>query len=354
MNKIFNVFKDIEITLRRPRVVIVEGEGKECTSEAIFQTLKPYFNIGRDLIIFSSKFKEEKEIKKAKFLIKNSSLPILVATHVGEIPFDRYFFAGEIEKTREIREMAKFLPSFGYFILNFDDETVREIKTITNVNEITFGFQERADFKPVDIKLNHGTNFKVVFKGNVVPFWLEKTFGKEQIYAGLAAIAVGTVLGLNLVEISQGLKNYSSIPGKMKLTEGIKDSWILDNTAAETLSSIIEGIETLGKIEWPRRKIAILGEMPKIGKYAIEAHETLGERVGKKIDLLFTFGTRAKFIAIKAFEMGMDKEKIFHFDKIEDGKLKVQTEIKKGDLIFVGGERKTEISKIIEEIKKIC
>ena len=53
------------------------------------------------------------------------------------------------------------MPAHGYLILNFDDETVREIRDETNLKELTFGFQEKADFRATDIKLNSGTNFKI-------------------------------------------------------------------------------------------------------------------------------------------------------------------------------------------------
>jgi UDP-N-acetylmuramoyl-tripeptide--D-alanyl-D-alanine ligase len=353
MNEFFNFFKDFQIIFKKPKIVIVTGEGRVCAKEAIKCTLKPYFKIGQDILILDSELKKEEEIKRLKFLIKNSQLPILVVTHVGDIPFDKDFFAGEIEKTYEIRKLAKALPYFSYLVLNFDDETVREIKDETNLNEITFGFQKGSDFRAEEIRLNKGINFKVSYKGNIVPFWIEGTFGKEQIYSGLCAIAVGTILGLNLVEICQSLKNYSSIPGKMKLIEGIKNSWIIDDTDSATLFSMIEAIEILGKIDWAKRKIAVLGDIIGIGKYTIEAHEAIGERIVKNTDLLFTFGQRAKFISQKAFEKGMNSEKIFHFNTIKEGISKLKDEIKEGDLILVDGSREMKMKEIVDEIKKI-
>jgi UDP-N-acetylmuramyl pentapeptide synthase len=44
-----------------------------------------------------------------------------------------------------------------------------------------------------------------------VPIWLKNLFGKENIYAALAAAMVGEILGINLVEISNGLKEYKGV-----------------------------------------------------------------------------------------------------------------------------------------------
>lgn len=344
------IFEKFKFTLRKPKVVVITGEDRTSAKETIFQVLKNKFKIGKEVLIFET---EDKNIKKFEFYLKNSEVPILVISRVGDIPYDEIFFAGEREKISQSFNLAKTLPVQSYLVLNYDDETVREIADFTNIKTFTFGFNERADFFASDIKLNHGTNFKVNYQGKVVPFWLEKTFGKEQIYSALASTAVGTILGLNLVEISQTLKNYQSLPGKMRLIEGIKNSWILDDSESATVFSMIEALEILGKLEKFKRKIAVLGDVVGIGKYTIEAHQTIGEWVAKNADLLFTFGSRAKFIGKGAFEKGMKSERIFQFETIEEGKSKLQDEIKEGDLILVDGSKEIKMEKIVGEIRKI-
>lgn len=384
-----NILSKIKFFWKKPKIIIITGNGCQSAKEAIFQVLKPYFQVGKEILLFESDLKNLKEVKKFKFYIKNSALPILVVTHVGDIPFDKDFFApletnkfltgfaGEKEKTIKIRKLAKVLPSQGYLILNFDDETVREIKDEMNLKEFTFGFQEGADFQVSDIKLNpveefrnvtvgdklgkahskfsygvnSGTNFKINYGGNIVPFWLEKLFGKEQIYSALAASVIGTIFGLNLVEISQALKNYYSLSGKMRLIEGIKQSMILDDSESATVFSMIEAVEILGQIQGFKRKIAVLGDITGIGRYTAEAHEAIGERAVRNADLLFSFGQRAHFIAEGARNRGMNLEKIFQFNTIEEGKSKLRDEVKEGDLILVDGSKEVEMKKIIEEIK---
>lgn len=359
----FNLLTKLNFSLRKPRVVLVVGNGRQTTAEAIFRVLKPYFKIvvsQRDLpwikerneiLVMAIDLEKSKFTKEANFLFKRSNLPILVATHVGDIPPDYDFFAGEREKTKEIRKAARGLPAQGYLILNFDDETIREIKDETNLKELTFGFQEEADFRATDVNLNGGTNFKINHQGNVVPVWLEKVFGKEQVYSTLAAAGVGTIFGLNLVEISQALKDYQSLPGKMKLIKGIKKTWILDNSESANVFSMIEAIEILGKLQSEGRKIAVLGDISGIGKYTIEAHEAIGEKVAKNAQILFTFGPKAKFIAQGAHDKSLSPEKIYQFDELEKGKLRLQKEIKPGDLILVDGSKEMEMGKVVKEIK---
>ena len=192
---------------KKPKIVIITGKGRKTAKEAVYRVLKQYFQVGKEILVFETDLENSTELKKLKFFLNNSSLAILMVTHIGDIPFDKEFFTGERGKTSEIKKLAKIFPSQGHLILNFDDETVREIKEETNLKELTFGFQSGADFRATDIKLNSGTNFKINYKGSIVPIWLEKSFDKEQIYTALSAAAVGVILDLNLIEISQALKS---------------------------------------------------------------------------------------------------------------------------------------------------
>lgn len=339
------IFEKIQFVVKRKPVIILTGEGKLLAKKAISTILKD-----KDLFLALA---DDKEINQFEFFLKNSPLSILVVTHVGDIPPEEEVFAGEKEKVIKTIELAKKLPARTFLVLNYDDETVREIDDVTNLKTLTFGFSERADFFASDIKLNHGANFKVNYKGNSIPFWLEKTFGKEQIYSALAACAVGTIFDKSLIEISQSLKEYETLPGKMRLMEGIKESFILDDSESATVFSMIEAIEILGRIPGFKRKIAVLGDIVGIGKYTIEAHERISEVVKRNAQILFTFGPRAKFIARAAFEKGMEEERIFSFDRIEDGIEKLKETIRKGDLILVDGSKEMEMKKIVDEIRKI-
>lgn len=327
---------------------MVTGQGRKTAVRAVLDVLKQHFKVGKDILIFES---TDKEIKRFEFFLRKSPKASVIVTNIGDIPFDRDYFGGEKEEIKNTLKLVETLPAQTNLILNFDDETVREIDDLTNLNTLSFGFQLGADFKASDVKFNGGTNFKVNYKGNVVPVWLEKIFGKEQIYSALCATAMATVLGLNLVETSQSLKNYHSLPGKMKLIKGIKNSWILDDTESATVFSMIEALEILGKLKNFKRKIAVLGDIIGIGKYTIEAHESIGEKVIENADFLFTFGSRARFISKGAEVKGMANEKISSFNTIEQGVSDLRKEIKEGDLILVDGSKDMQMKEIVEKIK---
>lgn len=199
MSKIFNFlplkagFNKILFLLKRPKIIVVAGENRKIAQEIIYQVLSKHFKIGKEILVWES---DLTDIEELKIFIKSSSLPILVITDSNNISLDK------------IRAFSKVIPDRGFLISNFDEEQTRELKTETSSHALYFGFQSGADFQASDVKSNGGTNFKINYKGNIVPVWLENVSGREYILAALTAVAVGEILGLNLVEISEALKDY--------------------------------------------------------------------------------------------------------------------------------------------------
>lgn len=355
-----NFLEKSNFYFKKPKTIIVTGKGSSSATEAIFRVLSKKLKVRKilnqklplvdknEILIFETKIRE---LSSLDFLIKHSSLPVLLVTHLGEIPYERDSFSGDKKEVEEILEFIKFIPPKAQLVLNFDDEVVRELKNLSNLKITNFGFQAGSDFQASDIKLNHGTNFKLNYQGNTVPIWLDYLFGKEQIYSSLAAISVATIFNLNLVEISQALKSYQSLPGKMRLMKGIKNSLILDDSESATLISMQEALDILGKIEIQGRKIAVLGDILGLGEYTILSHEALGEKVVKSADLLFTVGPRAKFIAEGGVVKGMKKENVFSFNTPEEAGIALQNEIKEGDLILVDGSKELKMEKVVKEVQ---
>lgn len=188
-----SIFSKLSFLFKKPKVVIVVGEDRKATKNLIHQVLKKYLKIDKDVFIFESELENNEEVEKIKFLMKKSKLPILVATSTVKN-----------EEINQFLELKKFLPKEGFFVFNFDDELKIDDEDKTNC--LSFGLKEGADFMASDINVDEETNLKINYKGNVVPVWL-KGEGTDKIYSALAVACVGTILDLNLVEISQGLKD---------------------------------------------------------------------------------------------------------------------------------------------------
>lgn len=287
-------------------------------------------------------------------LVRKYRPKIGIITAVGEIPVHVEYFSDPSGLAREKSKLISSLRVSEFAILNHDDPVVYEMKEKTKAKVMTYGFTDGSTVRlsNFDLRLNdekpEGVGFKVNYANTFVPFNLHGVLGKSQALAAGAAVSVGIIYGMNLIEVSEALgENYKSPNGRLKILKGIKNSIIIDDTYNAAPSSTQLALETLNLM--PGRRIAVLGDMLELGKYTIEAHEEIGNAAGKMADILITVGARGKFIAYAA-ENQMPKENIFSFVTSDLAKAKVQDIMKEGDVVLVKGSQGIRMEKIVEEI----
>ena len=293
-----------------------------------------------------------------KYLLNIAKPQIGIVTAVGEIPVHVEFYSGPEAVAREKSKIIEILPANGFAVLNSDDITVMEMKNRTRAHLMTFGFNEEAQVKisnfenQMEEEAPEGISFKLEYGGSFVPVKIKRNFGRAPAYAAAAASAVGLIFGLNLVKISEGLSRYQSPPHRLTLVKGVKNTWIIDDCYNASPLSMEAALEVLKDLK-AKRKIAVLGDMLEIGRYTPEAHEVVGKSAAKIVDLLFTVGPRARFIAEAAEKAGLDKNKIFSFDSVLGVGKVLEHHLHLGDLVLVKASRAIGLDKVVEEIKEV-
>ncbi|MBU2635178.1 hypothetical protein KJ841_01730 [Patescibacteria group bacterium] len=169
--------------IKRPCVVVIVGKDCSFATKIISKILKD-----KNVLILGP--------ETSDFFLKKSKLPILVITD-----------SDDEKEISNIKRLAKIIPAHGFLVLNFDKDQIRDIRNVCVAEYLTYGFYKKADLQISDLNVtSDGTNFKINYQGNIVPFWFKESLEKEHIYSILSAIAVGVVSDINLVEISQSLR----------------------------------------------------------------------------------------------------------------------------------------------------
>jgi UDP-N-acetylmuramoyl-tripeptide--D-alanyl-D-alanine ligase len=324
-------------------------------SSALVRVLFPRRSAYPEILVLEYAADRPGDIKE---LLEIARPQIAVVTAVGEIPVHVEFYSGPEALAREKAKIIEQLPTVGFAILNADDALVFDMKSRTRAQVMTFGFSELAQIKITGFEnASNGEPTGVVFKleygGSFVPIKINNAFGKGQAYAAAAAACVGLIFGVNLVKIAEALiENYQAPQRRMNLVPGVKETFIIDDSYNASPLSMKAALETLRALK-SKRKIAVLGDMLELGKYSLEAHEEIGKFAAGIVDLLFTVGPRAKFIAAAANKAGLAKENILSFLIAEEVKKEVELKIKKGDLILVKGSRAIGLDKVVDEIKQM-
>jgi len=390
----------------KPLIIGITGSvGKSSTKEAIYQVLKKYFvcrrnfknynnEIGVPLTILGQDAPGKNLIGWLKVFLNSLGIIIfpyksypkilileMAADHPGDIkyltkiapcnigivtaigPSHLEFFKNMENVIREKQVIISHLPPTGWAILNYDDEEVALMRNKTEAKILTYGLSEKADLKAVEIILDQewendkykikGLRFKVNYTGSIVPVFLPNIIARSQVYSVLSAIAVGVVLDLNLIEISESLSDLMPLPGRMKLIKGINDSLIIDDTYNSSPIAAQSALETLAEIKKQpdAKKWAVLGDMLELGAASRNEHLNLGKNVVKAgIDYLVVIGKEVKAVVEAAQEAGLDKDKIkIYQDSISAGE-NISQEIKKEDIVLIKGSRGIHMEEVVKRV----
>lgn len=253
---------------------------------------------------------------------------------------------------REKGQLVAALPAAGLAILNADDMRVAAMAGLSPAPVMTYGTASETasracpDICAADIlPTRDGVRFTVD-----TPAGRRKVhiplLGRHQVYAALAAIAVGLVRGVDLDRIIERLATMPHVPGRLNPLPGLRGSLILDDSYSSSPAAAEAALETLGALEG-RRKIAVLGDMVELGEFEAAGHEQVGRRAARVVDLLVTRGNRARRIAEAAREAGLPAERAIATYTAEDAARAVLTDLGPGDVVLVKGSLATRMEQVV-------
>lgn len=408
ITKILRFFTKLVLDKYKPEIIAITGSlGKTSAKEAISQMLSSKYKIWQTKGNFNNQIgvpftilgvdKSPKKsvigwlnifIKSSILILKtNKNYPkkIVVemgADHVGDIeylvdfidvnigvltkiaPVHLEFFKSIDNILKEKTKIFKNIPKSGWAVLNIDDEKLNNYKqSINNCNLMTYGIDHEADVWATDLQIirrSHfvGMNFKIRYKGNIIPIFLPRALGKTQVYAFLAGASVALIHGINLVEISILADKYFSPRGRTNLLKGISNANIIDDTYNSSPQAVKMALDLLFEIKEKEiirgKTIVVLSDMLELGESSVEDHKGIGKYIAEnsvsRIDYLFTTGEMAKYISESALSSGFDKNTINHFEKKSELIDRLKTIIQDDDLILVKGSRGTKMERVVYEI----
>ena len=153
---------------------------------------------------------------------------IAIVTNIDEDHMETY--GGDYQRLKEtFIEFLHHLPFYGLAVLCVDDPGIREILPSVNKPIITYGLQEGADIRAVDIvRQGLSTRFKV--RRSVCESELDITLnlpGTHNVLNALAVIGVATELGVSdesiqhALAVFKGIGRRFQINGEIPLGDGI-------------------------------------------------------------------------------------------------------------------------------------
>jgi len=240
------------------------------------------------------------------------------------------------------RELIEALPPDGTAVLNADDRRVAAMASYHPGRVVRFGICNPAQVRAEVVRYSEdGTRF--IASG--VEFETPVS-GRHAVLNLLAGIAVASLYGIEPGRLKEAVRTFT--PGKMrgaKLTHAgmivYDDSYNSNPDAARAMIDVLRDTPA-------RRRIAVLGEMLELGRWAEPLHRDVGRYAAVSgISVLVGIRGVARKMVDAAIEGGLPKDAAFFFEDPESAGDFLRTFAREGDAILFKGSRGTQVERAL-------
>ena len=199
---------------------------------------------GRDFVIEGDEYDSAFFDKTAKFL---KYLPDVAV--INNVEFDHADIYADLDAVLlAFRRLVNLVPRNGLLLLGADSPHAAGLARHAVSPFQTFGTADDADWQATDIESADGlTHFKVRRRGEVFGRFASPLLGVHNVRNAIAAIAVGSYVGISASDLADGLRVFKGIKRRLEVVGSAAGVTVLDDFAHhptavyETLSALRTG-----------------------------------------------------------------------------------------------------------------
>ena len=149
-------------------------------------------------------------------------------TNIAPTHLEFFHTVDDILQEKQI--ILTHLTENDWAVFNHDDQLIlNNVPDKIKARMLNYGFDGDSDIRVFDIKhkvveknglpIVEGLQGKLSYKDSTLPFHLPGVLAVHFLYSILAAAAVGIIMDINLVTITDRLSSYNTHNGRLKLLE---------------------------------------------------------------------------------------------------------------------------------------
>jgi UDP-N-acetylmuramoyl-tripeptide--D-alanyl-D-alanine ligase len=245
------------------------------------------------------------------------------------------------------RELIEALPPTGTAVLNADDPHVAAFAKSHRGRAILFGQSPNAEVRAEDVEYSlDGVHFRVgetAFESSLI--------GSHSVSNILAGIAVANLYEIPAAKLVDPVRKLR--PGKMRGERFRHHQILIYNDCYNSNPDAARAMIDVLRNTPARRRIAVLGEMLELGRWAEPLHRDVGTyAVGQGIDVLVGIRGAACCTLDAALRAGLRAGAAFFFEDPAEAGRKLQSIAEPGDAILFKGSRGVHVERALEEFLK--
>lgn len=285
------------------------------TPTGLMITINDYLDKFNDYFIAEMGACRKGEIKELCCLVQPK---YGILTKIGVAHLETFGSEKTIQKTKF--ELIESLPKDGIGVLNADDEKQISYPLKNKVKILWIGIEntKKCDVYASNIKLtSEGTTFDCHFKNKKKKItFTTRLLGKTNIYNILAAIALGSSLGLTEEELKIGVKKVQPVEHRLQLKR-YYDMYLIDDAYNANPEGAKMALDVLNLM--PGKKVVISSGMIELGDKSDILNKELGHYMANVADIAILIGEKqTKMVQEGLLENKFKKENIIVFNNIQE------------------------------------
>jgi len=264
-----------------------------------------------------------------------------VVTNVGWAHIENFHSIEGIAAAK--RELVESLGPEGTAVLNADDERVRGFAKVHPGRSVLYGQSAEAEVRAEDVEYLPEA---VRFRAGGAQFESPLT-GQHGVSNLLAGIAVAGLYGIPPARLTKTAAQIN--PQKMRGERFHMGGVLVYNDCYNSNPDAVRAMLDLLKQAPARRRIAVLGEMLELGRWAEPLHRDVGDyAVRCGVDVLVGIRGAACYMLDAAKRAGLRADAAFFFEQpAEAGRLAASL-AQSGDVILFKGSRGVHVEEALE------
>lgn len=264
-----------------------------------------------------------------------------IITNIGESHIE---YLGSREGIAKAKlEIVEGLKNKDHLIVDGDEALLSSLTDYGKVTYCSFVHKDQAFIEDITVDLNK-TTFRLGESSYEIPLT-----GKHHAKNASYAIMLARMLGIDEGKIKAGLQTmeYSQMRFELKKTK--EGATIINDAYNASPTSMMGAIDIMKSLEAYQQKIVVLGDIFELGSQAKYFHEKIGRMISSPIDLVFTFGENAKYIA-QAVDTSKGNILVKHFTEEETLITQIKSHLDQETVILFKASRGMAFEGLVKQL----
>lgn len=259
-------------------------------------------------------------------------------------------FLGSVQGVaKEKIKLIKILPKSGFAILNKENSYLKKIANKTKAKVIWYGKGGEIKAENLDFTEDLDNKYTLIVRSDKINVQLP-ILGQQFVSNSLAAASVGSICGISLSLIRNGLEKFTPPEHRMKPIRLKSGALVLDDSYNNNPAAAEKALKTLKTVAKDKISVVVMGGMLELGRDEEKHHRKVGKLISSlEIDYLIGVGPASKFLVEEASKE-MEKNNSHWVPNWKEAVPILQPLLKKDTVVLVKGSRSIGLERLVSRL----